>query len=153
MSIVIQSLIGLAGVVIGGLISYFSQTKNQERIEKRNDQRQQEIQKMKDTRQKHIAYNQFLLLEGTKSPLIHPINHENETNFRWSTYVNGTRNILYDNLHLFDQKIVQSVLEIDLIGEEASRIGVEMEHLIETYELYSEIKKNIEVDYQRDIVS
>ncbi len=137
---IIQSLFGLIGVVIGGLISYATQTMHQRRIEKTNDKRD-----------KHIAYNKFLLLEGRKTPLVHKIHHGDEVEFEWNTYVEGTREVLYENLHLFDVEIVKNVLEIDLIEEEAEVMGPEQHHTEQIYYLYSQIKTSIEKDYKNDI--
>jgi len=137
---ILQSLFGLIGVVIGGLISYTAQTMHQKRIEKTNDKRD-----------KHIAYNKFLLLEGKKTPLIHTIHHGDEVEFEWNTYIEGTRDVLYENLHLFDMEIVKNVLEIDLVGEEAEVMGPEQHHTERIYYLYSQIKTSIEQDYKNDI--
>lgn len=140
MSAIIQSLIGLSGVIVGGVISYAAQTMHQSRIEKRNNKRD-----------KHIAYNKFLLLEGRKTPLIHAIHHGEKVEFDSFTYIEGTRDVLYENLHLFDVKIVKNVLEIDLIAEEAEVMGPEQHHTDQIYHLYSQIKTSIVKDYESDI--
>ncbi len=139
---ILQSLFGLIGVVIGGFISYVVQTMHQDRIKKTNDKRE-----------KHIAYNKFLLLEGRKTPLKHKIHQGDKVDFEWKTYVEGTRDVLYENLHLFNKKIVQNVLEIDLVGEEAEVMGPEQHHIERIFYLYSQIKSSIEKDYKTDINS
>jgi|SRR5690625_1729715 len=140
MNEILQPLVGLIGVVIGGVISYVAQTKHQEKTEKKNDKRQ-----------KHIANNKFLLLEGGNSPLITPMYHGEKEGFEWKTYTEGTRKILYENLHLFDGKIVKNVLRIDFVGERAEVMGPEPEDTYEIYHLYLEIKNKIIKDYENDI--
>lgn len=139
MNEILQSLLGLIGVVIGGVITYLAQKIHHEKTANKND-----------IRQKHIAYNKFLLLEGEKSPLIISI-HYGEADFMFNTYTEGTRKILYENLHLFDRKIVESVLMIDFVGKRAEITGPEPMDTIEIYNLYSEIKSAILMDYKKDL--
>ncbi|WP_445509103.1 hypothetical protein ACUMHR_03340, partial [Rossellomorea marisflavi] len=61
----------------------------------------------------------------------------------------STRKILYENLHLFDKKIIANVLQIDYVGERAEVMGPEEEDIIEIYHLYSEIRTTIERDYKK----
>ncbi|WP_010530579.1 hypothetical protein [Lentibacillus jeotgali] len=140
MNEILQPLVGLIGVVIGGVISYVAQTKHQEKTEKKNDKRQ-----------KHIAYNNFLLLEGENSPLVIPMHHGEKEDFESKAYAEGTRKILYENLHLFDKKVVKNVLRIDFVEERAEVMGPEPEDTYEIYHLYLEIKNAIIKDYENDI--
>ncbi len=136
---IIAPFLGLLGVVIGGFISYKVQSKHQTQIEK-----------IKDRRNKHIAYNQFLLYEGERSPLVVPIHMSEKKEFRWEIY-QKQREILYANLHLFDEIIIKNVLHIDYISERAEMMGPEQQDTDEIYHLYSEIKNTIEEDYKKDL--
>jgi len=140
MNEILQASLGLIGVIIGGILSYIAQTKHQQKIEER-----------KDKRQKQIAYNNFLLLDGERTPLIIPMHYGERGDFEWETYIDGTRKILYKNLHLFDKKIVENVLRIDFVGERAEVMGPEPEDTDEIFSLYSEIKNAIEEDYKNDL--
>lgn len=140
MSKIVDSLFALLGVIIGGAITFATQSIHQINIEN-----------LKDKRSKHIAYNKFLLLEGKKSPLIHKIHHNQTNDFEWNTYATGTRTILYDNLHLLDNTIVKQVLEIDQIAEEAEVMGPDQIHIDRIFHLYSNIKNSIKVDYNKDL--
>lgn len=140
MNDLLQASIGLIGVMIGGFISYIAQTKHQQKIEER-----------KDKRHKLIAYNNFLLLDGEKTPLVIPMHQGEPGGFKWNVYIEGTRKTLYENLHLFDKKIIEDVLQIDYIGERAEVMGPEPEDTDEIYDLYTEIRKTIEEDYKKNI--
>ena len=136
----IPSVSGLVGVIIGGLISYTAQKKHQQNMEKR-----------KDRREKHIAYNQFLLLDGIRSPVFYNQHNNLYEDFEWSIYSEGSRKILYENLHLFDKEIAESVLQIDTLNESSEVMGVEPEDVVELCNRYIKIRKAIQEDYQRDI--
>ena len=137
---ILAPVIGLVGVLVGGFVSYLTQTKNDKRIEKRNDKRQ-----------KYIAYNKYLLLEGISSPLVYGVHSDSERDFSWETYAEGTREIFFKNLHLFNESIVRNVLELDYISEEAKVMGPEDIHIHRMYTLYEEIKILIERDYRNGI--
>lgn len=137
---ILAPAIGLIGVLVGGFVSYLTQTSNDKRIEKRNDKRQ-----------KYIAYNEFLLREGINSPLVHGVHGDSERDFLWEVYAEGNRKILYDNLHLLHSEIVWSVLQIDLISEEAEVMGPDYIYKIRIYDLYKEIKDWIIKDYRYEI--
>ncbi|MHC8517475.1 hypothetical protein [Sporosarcina sp. ITBMC105] len=137
---IISPVIGLIGVLVGGFVSYLTQTRNDKRIERRNDKRQ-----------KHIAYNKFLLLEGMNSPLVHGVHSDSERDFLWEVYAEGTRKVLYDNLHLLHSEIVWSVLQIDIISEEAEVMGPDYIYINRLYGLYEEIKDWIIKDYRYEI--
>ncbi|MCA1012824.1 hypothetical protein [Halobacillus halophilus] len=135
---ILQALLPLIGVIIGGFVSYLAQTANQKRIEKN-----------KDRRQKTIAYNEILKREGENSPLEPPIHSGENKEFDWKNYVEGNRRILYDNLHLFDFNIADKVLHIDYLGEKAEALGPEQEDIDWVYNLYFEIIDWIKKDYPK----
>ncbi|MGM7701836.1 hypothetical protein ACSVDE_08890 [Pseudalkalibacillus sp. Hm43] len=136
---ILQALLPLIGVIVGGLVSYLAQTAHQKRTEKH-----------KDRRQKTIAYNEILKIEGENSPLEIPSYSGENKGFDWKKYVEGNRRILYDNLHLFDFSIADKVLDIDHIGEKAEVLGPEQEDIDMVYDLYCEIIDWIKKDYPRN---
>ncbi len=136
----IQSVLPLLGVIIGGYISYKAQLNHQEKIEKR-----------KDKRQKLIAYNNFLNSDGINPPLEIPMHQGMDKGFHSKIYREGTRKILYDNLHLFPKPIPEKVLKIDYYEEKAEVMGPEQQDTDNIYKLYTEIKIKIKEDYNLEI--
>ncbi|WP_411953789.1 hypothetical protein ACKXGF_11130 [Alkalibacillus sp. S2W] len=136
---ILQAILPLIGVVIGGFVSYLAQSAHQKRLEK-----------SKDRRQKIIAYNEILKIEGESSPLESPVHMGENKEFDWKKYEEGNRKVLYENLHLFDFSIVDKVLEIDYMGEKAEALGLEQQEIDMLYDLYFEIIKRVENDYSKE---
>lgn len=136
----IPSVFGLVGVVIGGLLSYTVQGRHQKNMEKR-----------KDERDKHIAYNQFLLNDGTRPPVFfnHIINAYDD--FDWAIYSEGPRKVLYKNLHLLEDEIKTNVLQMDMVAERVEAMGIEDDDIAELCDRYIKIRKAIKEDYKNDL--
>lgn len=84
MNDLLQSILPLIGVGLGGWISYWAQTRHQNRIEE-----------TKNRRMKLIAYNTILGNEGNNSPLEFPIHYGELKDLDWKVYVEGNRKVLY----------------------------------------------------------
>ncbi|GEM04083.1 hypothetical protein HMI01_10710 [Halolactibacillus miurensis] len=118
--LILPPLTGLFGVVIGGFITYQSQANSDKRRFKHELKKRLDEEK----RARLIAYSKIIKAD-THSPLIHgaPLNQRNS--FNWRVYESNVRDILYANLHLFDEKLIYLIIQIDgekyqidLVGDE-----------------------------------
>lgn len=135
---IISPISGLLGVIIGGLISYKVQSKHQK-----------QVQVVKDERCKHIVYNKFLFNEGESSPIEGPM-YDNQKAFDPERY-KIQREILYNNLHLMDKKIVKNVLDIDMVSKRAEIMGPEQRDTDEAFDCYTQLKEIIIADYEKNL--
>ncbi|MGX9931939.1 hypothetical protein ACW0KB_11940 [Virgibacillus salarius] len=135
----VKATLPLFGVIIGGLITYRTQTK----LQVRNEVKKERAEKLK-------AYNEILRLEAN-TPLVHPLHHDLEKDLEWKIYKNNARNVLYENLNLFDEKIIENVFEIDGIAEKIEVAGADFGDKQLLYDKYSEIIKFIYADYKKII--
>ncbi|SDJ73568.1 hypothetical protein [Salimicrobium halophilum] len=133
----IQAFLPLLGVLLGGFISYFAQTHQQKKDEIR-----------KDKRNKLLAYNTILKLDGSNTPLIHPTHYGMAVDFDYTVYKGKIREVLYDNLHLFDYEIANNIMEIDEVALRAEIMGPEHEDTEEIYDLYKKVIEAIYTDYK-----
>lgn len=136
---IISPFLGLVGVIVGGLISYKVQAEHQKKVEV-----------SKDNRSKHIAYNQFLLNEGESSPLERPMHHNQPKAFDPERY-KVQRELLYNNLHLMDKRIIHNVLKIDMVSKRAEVMGPEQSDTDEAFDCYTQLKDIIIADYEKDL--
>ncbi|WP_269410372.1 hypothetical protein [Lentibacillus daqui] len=140
MNDLLQSILPLIGVGLGGWISYWAQTRHQNRIEE-----------TKNRRMKLIAYNTILGNEGNNSPLEFPIHYGEPKDFDWKVYVKGNRKVLYENLHLFKYEVVTRVLHIDEIAEKCEYLGPGQEYIEMIFDDYHKIIMIIKQDYKKYI--
>lgn len=144
LDVILAPVIGLIGVLVGGFVSYLTQVHKDKRSEIRED-----------IRQKHIAYNQFLLIDGDKSPLLRAMKFGGLNGFDLDVYYSGTRSVLFKNLHFFNNSIVDYVLDIDSIANEINETEDDRGGALgdKLFELYIKIRVDIMEDYNKDIRS
>ncbi|OEH54000.1 hypothetical protein AQ616_09435 [Oceanobacillus sp. E9] len=139
----LNAVLPLIGVVVGGIITYLTQTKHH----KDNELKKERSDKLR-------AYNEILRLEAY-SPLIYPTHHYEQKEFAWKLYEKNSRNILFKNLHLFDEEIIKRVLKIDGIFQKIEAVGIDEDELdsVILFDNYNEIIKYIIKDYENLIKS
>lgn len=108
---VMNMIMPLIGVLIGGLITYFVQTKairethknERKKIEKENIKKEKEL--------KYQAYNQILLNDAIESVNTFDLHYGWELNY--NKYAENVRPILFKVFHLLDGKVADELLKIE----------------------------------------
>lgn len=137
----IDAIPTVIGVFLGGGITFFTQYF----MKRREDNKKRESDKLR-------AYNEILRLEEN-TPLEHSVDNREYRKLDWMKYIANSRNILLENLHLFDKEIIEKVLLIEDTAAEAKFIAYDYPLDQDNYEYYNDIIKYIRKDYKSIINS
>lgn len=117
----------LLGVLIGGVITYCFQNQ----LETNREKRRERTEKIK-------AYSQILKID-VNTPLLHGAPSHIANGFIWETYEEKVRPLLFDNLHLFEQSLVDTIIQLDGEQEQIEITGEKEKYQEKQYKLYKTI--------------
>lgn len=138
---VMNMILPLVGVVIGGLITYFVQTKAIRETHKFEREKIEEENIKKDKELKYQAYNQILLNDAIESINIYDFHHGWELDY--NKYAENIRPVLFKVFHLLDGKVADELLKIENTYAKIEALGEpeegDKENLSESYNKIKEI--------------
>ena len=111
LSEVMSMILPLIGVVIGGLITYFVQTKTIRENHKHERKKIEDENIKKEKELKYQAYNQILLNDAIESINTYDFHYGWELNY--NKYAENVRPILFKVFHLLDEKVADELLKIE----------------------------------------
>ncbi|GEM02196.1 hypothetical protein SAMN05421839_10575 [Halolactibacillus halophilus] len=104
----LTSLPALIGVFIGGTITFITQTMSDKRNEKL-----QEKERIENVRIRKLRVFGEIIRNESNSPLIYSDRQGAILEFDWKLYSDNNRNILYDNIELLNNEIIELILDMD----------------------------------------
>lgn len=100
-------------------------------------QEKKDLEKLKGERLKD--YGEIMRLDKN-SPLIHGAPIPARDSFDWKKYDSGIRDVLYKNIHLFDDFLVSKIIQIDGERIQIELVGDEEIYLEKMYAHYQSIE-------------
>lgn len=109
----LTGILPLIGVIVGGFITYLTQTKTL------NKQLKRDIEKEKETKilERFLVYNEILNLDGEIQMQYYM--GGGSTKFNLADYRDKIRPLFYSKFHLLNQDIAQAIRKMDMIIKEA----------------------------------
>lgn len=104
----LTSLPTLIGVFIGGIITFFTQTMSDKRKEKL-----QEKERIENVRKRKLKVFGEILRNESNSPLLYPVHQGDMVGFDWKLYSDNNRDVLYGNIELLSNEIIELLLDMD----------------------------------------
>lgn len=110
---IINNVLPLFGVLIGGLITYVVQSKSIKETQKFEQKKIINEKNQRDEEIKFKAYNKVLLNDGVEPIHIWDMHHGGELDYK--NYVKYVRPELYNVYHLLDKEIAKELIKIENI--------------------------------------